>query len=154
MVTQHMENIEDLENLEEIVPAVKTLPVAEFEGEFVRQFEAKLPAITLDMPEGYMRGTHLLMEVEVRVRNVGMNENRDGDLVRNHVLALEEVRLKEAFDPATRPINVGGTSAGNAWEEHLLDYLHGDVDAMDFGNEEEIPERLKKILIMLDLAGM
>lgn len=124
---------------------LKTIPIAEFEGEFVRQFEGRLPALTLDMPEGYTRGTHLLLAVEVRVRNVSYVEDKRGDLTRHHVFALEEISLKEAFDPATRPNNVGGTSAGDAWAERLLDYLHGDVDELDL-EEDEIPPRLRELL--------
>ena len=124
---------------------LKTLPVAEFEGEYVRAFEAKLPAITLDMPEGYLRGTHLLLALEVRIRNVAYDEDKRGDLTRRHTLALEEIKLTDAFDPASRPSNVGGNSAGDAWVETFLDFVHGDVDQLDFDGEE-IPERLREML--------
>jgi hypothetical protein len=121
------------------------MPVMEFEGSFIRTMEGKLPQITLDMPEGYKRGTHLAMEVEVRVRNVFFNENKDGDLVRQHVFALEEIKLTDAWDPDTRPNNVGGNSAGDAWEGALLDYLNGETDELDFEGES-IPERLHEML--------
>lgn len=126
---------------------LKPIPVAEFEGEFVRNFEGKLPAIVLDMPEGYQRGMHLVMEVEVRVRNVGYIEDKKQDLTRQHIFALEEVRLKEAFDPAHRPTNVGGSSAGDAWEDRLLAFFAGETDDLDFEGEE-IPERLRALLEM------
>lgn len=124
---------------------LKPIPVAEFEGEFVRAFEAKLPAITLEMAEGYMRGTHLVFEVESRVRHVGYNEDKRGDLTRVHALALEEVRIKDAFDPANRPTNVGGNSAGDAWVEQLLAFLEGEQDELNFDGEP-IPERLQEML--------
>jgi hypothetical protein len=124
---------------------LKLIPVAEFEGEFVRTMEGKLPAITLDMPEGYARGTHLVLNVEARVRNVGYNEDKKGDLVRQHTFALEEVRLVDAFDPAHRPTNVGGTLAADEepWLPAFLDFLDGAE--LDFDGEE-IPDRLREIL--------
>lgn len=122
------------------------IPVAEFEGEFVRSFEGKLPALTLDMPEGYVRGTHLKLELEVRVRNVHYDEmGKERDLTRMHQFALEEVRLTDAFDPAHRPDNVGGNLAAAGWEEAFLDFVHGDTDELDFDGEE-IPERLQEMV--------
>lgn len=136
-------------------PNAQVIPVAEFEGEYVRAFEAKLPQLTLDMAEGYLRGTHLLMQVEVRVRNVHYDEVRSdskargvrrGDLIRQHLLALEEIRLVDAFDPASRPSNVGGNAAGKeSWVEELLAFLDGDVDELNFDGRE-IPDRLRDML--------
>lgn len=123
----------------------KALPVMEFEGDFVREMVGKLPPLTLDMPEGYLRGTHLLMEVEVRVRNVRMEENRKGDLIRQHVFALEEIKLLEAFDPAHRPTNVGGGQAGDAWVQPVVQFLNGETDELDFEGDE-IPDRLQHML--------
>lgn len=121
------------------------IPVAEFEGELVRSFEGRLPALTLDMPEGYVRGTHLKLELEVRVRNVHYDEDKEKDLTRMHQFALEEVRLTDAFDPASRPNNVGGNLTADSWEEAFLDFVHGDTDELDFEGEE-VPERLKEML--------
>lgn len=120
-------------------------PIFEFEGEYVRQMEGKLPQLTLDMPEGYPRGTHLMLGVEVRVRNVRMEEDRKGDLTRQHIFALEEIKLLEAFDPAQRPTNVGGSSASDAWVQPVVRFLNGDVDELDFEGEE-IPDRLHDML--------
>ena len=127
---------------------LKPIPVAEFEGEFVRVMEGKLPAITLDMPEGYARGTHLILNVEARVRNVSYIEDRKGDLTRQHTFALEEVRLTDAFDPAHRPTNVGGSMSSEAdepWMTPFLAFLEGEVDELDFDGEE-IPDRLRDML--------
>jgi hypothetical protein len=99
----------------------------------------------MEMVEGYPRGTHVVFEVESRVRNVSYVEDKRGDLTRMHMLALEEVRLKEAFDPAHRPSNVGGNYAGDAWVETLTAYLEGETDELDFDGEE-IPERLRHML--------
>jgi hypothetical protein len=124
---------------------LKPIPVAEFEGEFVRFFESKLPALSLDMAVGYPRGTHIVLEVETRVRNVSYIEDKNGDLIRMHVLTLEEVREKEAFDPANRPTNVGGNSAGDAWVPELLGFLKGEHDVLNFDGED-VPERLQEML--------
>lgn len=121
------------------------IPIAEHDGSFVRLFEGRLPAISMDMSEGYMHGTHLLMALELRVRNVGYNEGKDGELTRLHQFALEEVRLTDAFDPADRPTNVGGSAAGDGWSNVLMDYLEGRIETLDFAGEE-IPERLQKLL--------
>ena len=88
--------------------------VTEFEGEYVRVMEGKLPAITLEMPEGYARGTHLKMQVEVRVRNVRYEEiprgEHKGDLVRQHIFALEEVVLTDALTAEQADPGVGGST--------------------------------------------
>jgi len=126
------------------------IPVGEFEGEFIRNFEGRLPALTLDMPEGYRRGTHLKLEVEVRIRNVDFIEGKSrngepGDLSRNHVFALEEIRLVDAWDPANRPSNVSGNLAADSWEETFLDFVHGDTDELDFDGEL-VPQRVQDML--------
>lgn len=127
-------------------PRPFAIPVAEFEGEFVRQMDGKLPGITLEMPEGYKRGTHLILNLEVRVRDVSYHEQgKDRDLVRQHTLALEEVVLADAFDPDDRPNNVGGTAAGGSWLDVLGDWLEGKTETLDFEGEE-IPERLQQLL--------
>lgn len=78
----------------------------EFEGSVIAGMEAKLPAATIEMGESYTRGTHLVMEVELRVKNVRYEENRAGDLVRQHVLVIEGVRV----EASTR--NASPSSAG------------------------------------------
>lgn len=116
------------------------IPVLEFEGEYVRAMEGKLPLITLEMPEGYARGTHLKLDVEVRVRNVRYEEiargENKGDLVRQHIFALEEVRLVEAFDPDTRPENVGGSVSGDEVDEtYLREAADLVIDTLDSSPE-------------------
>ena len=121
--------------------------VAEFEGEYVREMVGRFPALTLTMAEGYTRGTHLMLGLEVRVRNVRYEEDRKGDLSRVHVFALEEAKIYQAFDPAQQVTNVGGTAAGDAWVPALLAYVRGETTTIeaDF-DEEEIPERLKLLI--------
>lgn len=98
----------------ETVLGSETTPmyVTMFEGAVVAEMEARLPAMTLALEESYTRGTHLRFEIEFRVKDVRHNENRDGDLVRHHALALETVTLRAAFQPEDRNEPVGG-SAGS-----------------------------------------
>lgn len=85
--------------------------VAQFEGEYVVDMEGRLPAIAMEMPEGYARGTHLRLNLEVRVKNVRYEENRKGDLVRQHVFALESVQLVSSFAPEDAWDGVGGSAS-------------------------------------------
>jgi hypothetical protein len=90
-------------------PAPTVLPV--FEGESVSEIEGKLPAVVMAMDEGYSRGTVLRLQVEVHVRNVRHEENRDGELVRQHVFALDGVQLVAAYRPAEARDDVGGSAS-------------------------------------------
>lgn len=89
------------------------VPVAEFEGEWVRHMLGKLPALVIEMPVGYSRGTHLKMEVEVRVRDVAMKEVK-GELTREHTFALEEIKLLGAYSADEMDPGVGGNAAAGA----------------------------------------
>jgi len=85
----------------------------EFEGDVVTECEGKLPQIVLDMPEGYVRGTHLRMMVEVRVRNIRYEENRKGELIRQHVFALDSVQLVAAYPPGEARDELAGDASAN-----------------------------------------
>lgn len=74
----------------------------QFEGEDVTNFVAQLPAMKLEANEGYPRGTYLTLEVVVRVKSVRHDEDRSGAISRNHVLALDEVRIIDSLTPAQR----------------------------------------------------
>lgn len=81
-------------------PSAVEIPVATFEGEYIRHMVGKLPAISIEMPVGYKKGTHLKLEVEVRVRDVGFPEIKvAGEPVtaRVHTLAFEDVKLLGAY---------------------------------------------------------
>lgn len=92
----------------------KTEPIlAEFEGTPISEMVGKLPAITMQMDEGYPRGTHLRMMVEVRVRNVRYEEDRRGGLSRQHVFALEEAHLVAVFDPEQAVDTVQGSGSAH-----------------------------------------
>lgn len=123
-------------------------PVAEFEGEFVRLMEGKMPGLTITMPEGYKRNMHLVMQVECRVRSVDHPEDKKtGDLTRMHNLALEEVRLIDAFHPDARPNNVGGSLASDVgWKERLMAFVEGEDDELEIDESDDIPDRLRALL--------
>lgn len=86
----------------------------DFEGAVVRHMEGRLPAITLEMDEGYRRGTILRLALEVRVKGVGYDEvGKEGDLVRRHALALEGATLVAAYQPEDARDTVRGSASGN-----------------------------------------
>lgn len=91
--------------------AVRPMYVTTFEGSIVAEMEGKLPAINLELPEGYLRGTHLRFTVEVRVKSVRHEENRHGDVVRQHMFALEAVDFVSAFPPEEIADSVGGSAS-------------------------------------------
>jgi hypothetical protein len=98
--------------------AAEAIPVAQFEGEFVREMEGKLPAITLAMAEGYPRGTIIRMQIEVRVRNIHYDEIKTkehrGELIRQHLFALESAQLVAAFSPEEDHTGAGGGASATA----------------------------------------
>jgi len=85
-----------------------------FEGAAITELEGRLPAFTVDLPEGYQRGTHLRFEVEVRVKSVRYEERgKGGDLARQHMFAVEAVSLKSAFQPEDAVDSVGGSASAH-----------------------------------------
>lgn len=82
-----------------------------FEGDLIHDLEGKLPAMTVEMPEAYNRGTVLRLQVEVRVKSVRHEENRKGDLVRQHVFALESINLVSSYKPEDARDSVGGSAS-------------------------------------------
>lgn len=107
------------------------IPVAEFEGEMVRAMLGKIPAINMEMPVGYARGTHLKVELELRVRSVRVEEDRRGDLTREHIFALEEIKLVGAYTADDLDPGVGGSASASAAQ---------DDDDSDERSEEEASE--------------
>lgn len=94
------------------------LVIDQFEGEFVRLMRGKIPAITLDMPEGFPRGTHVKLEIEARVRHVNYPEATDkehkGELVREHSFVIEQVALAGALTAEQADPGVGGSASASA----------------------------------------
>lgn len=130
-------------NLPAVAP-VHTLeiPVAEFEGEMVRVMIGKLPAIALEMDYGYARGTHLKLELEVRVRKVSVDEvttgKNKGDLYREHQFAIEEARIVGAYTAEQLDEGVGGGLAATGSdvedeEQETDDRPEGELDGEHAG---------------------
>lgn len=107
-------------------------PVYVFEGEAVTEMEGRLPAVTFEMPKGYPRGTIIRVVSEWRVRNVRYEENRHGDLVRQHILAVQSIELAGSYNPAFVNDVVGGPLAAGSPEDL----------AAAAGEEPPIPEVL------------
>lgn len=77
-----------------------------FEGQEVTEFLGKLPALTVECPEGYELGTTLDLKVEVRVKGVSLEEDRKGNLVRRHTFAIDSITVtgKEKREEPTQQV--------------------------------------------------
>lgn len=73
-----------------------------FEGEEVTDFAAQLPSVKLQAPDAYPRGTLLTLQVQVRVKSVRIDSDRQDKLIRNHMLAYEDVNVVDVLTPAQR----------------------------------------------------
>lgn len=117
------------------------IPVADFEGEYVRLMVGKLPAINLEMDYGYARGTHLKLELEVRVRSVNVDEvssgRNKGDLVREHKFALEEARIIGAYTADQAEQGVGGSLAATGSDVEDEAVNSDDRPAGQNGDDDE-----------------
>ena len=84
-----------------------------FEGTSVVDFQAKLPAVTVDC-DYYPHGTVLRLAVEVRVKGVGHDEDKEGNFVRIHKLGIQDIEVVSSYNPADANDQVGGSLAGGA----------------------------------------
>ena len=77
-----------------------------FDGQEIAGYVAALPAMKLEAPDSYQRGTYMTLQVEVRVRSVRYEEvptgKHKGDLVKVHVLATEDVKILGVLTPQER----------------------------------------------------
>lgn len=109
-----------IEKVEKVHRTVE-IPVAEFEGEFVREMIGKIPQIVMEMPMGYARHTHLKLELEVRVGRVLVDEFKSGEkkgqLYREHTLSLEEIKLVGAYTADEMDPGVGGSASVEAYKQ-------------------------------------
>lgn len=71
----------------------------EFEGDEIVDFLGVLPKAVLECPEAYIRGTQLDLNVTVRVKSVRLEEDKQGNLIRQHIFAIEAVSIKDKIDP-------------------------------------------------------
>lgn len=130
-----------------MTPQSLEVPIAEFEGEFVRKFKGRMPPMNLDMDRGYKRGTHLNVLMELRVRDVAISEDKDAELTRQHNFTLEAIQVLKAFTAEEADPGVGGNAAGNyvpPWVQPLVQWIENGEE-LDFG-EAEIPPLLEEIL--------
>lgn len=105
----------------------------QFEGDDVTDFAAQLPAIKMPTDEPFQRGTILDLRVRVRVRSVRHDETRAGDIVRTHMLALEECVVAGVLTPAMIRAAIEAEAAAAAEqqfgeEEHLITEQPGPED--------------------------
>lgn len=84
----------------------------EFEGTPVTDFVGRIPAITVECPQPYARGTVLTLTVEVRVKSVRLEEDREENLVRHHVFSIEDVQVQSIVEPSGHQL-VSGNAAGH-----------------------------------------
>lgn len=84
-----------------------------FEGDVVTGTEIKLPAMTLTTEKSYARGRHIRLNLEVRVKNIRLEETKDG-LVRQHVVAFVSINEVANFNPEEAADDVGGSASGQA----------------------------------------
>jgi len=84
-----------------------------FEGVPVVDFQAQLPSITLDC-DYYEHGTILRLAVEVRVKDPGYKEDKDGNFVRHHKLTYQDIEVVSAYNPSDAQDQVSGSLAGGA----------------------------------------
>jgi hypothetical protein len=114
------EESKEIEVVEKVHKTVE-IPVAEFEGEYVREMIGKIPQIVMEMPMGYARHTHLKLELEVRVGRVLVDEFKSGEkkgqLYREHTLALEEIKLIGAYTADEMDPGVGGSASVEAYKQ-------------------------------------
>lgn len=108
----------------EVVEGTIVEAVEQFEGSDVVEWEMKLPGATVECDRSFKRGMVIRLAVEVRVRNVGYVERKDGTLTRVHQATLEDVSVVSAFNPSDNHENVGGNLSGSAPDE-------SDEDAPD-----------------------
>lgn len=127
-----MEESKEVAVVEKVHKTVE-VPVAEFEGEFVREMIGKIPQINMEMPVGYSRGTHLKLELEVRVTGVRVDEfksgEKKGDLFREHTLKLEEIKLIGAYTADELDPGVGGSASVTAAKQDDEDDPDERLDA-------------------------
>lgn len=110
-----------------------------FEGDAVTDFMAVLPSAKLEANEAYQRGTILTLNVEVRVKSVRLEENRHGELVRSHVLAIENVAVTNKVTPAERLA--------------LIEAAHREAQALAPDDDEELSDQEEPRELIVETVG-
>lgn len=94
-------------------------------GAGIAGLEGKLPATTLVMESTYPLGTHLRLNIEARVKGMRIEEDKNGQLMLYHQLAIVSAQFVTAFDPAEAADTVGGSASSHA--------VPTDQDAAELG---------------------
>lgn len=110
---------------------IQTLMTTEFEGGLITGLEGRIPAVKVECPESYKRGTILKLSMEVRVKSVRLEENRDGDLTRSHVFAIESVNVDEVYDPAAMIAELSGSVDTYTDPSDIVAPMPVDTEAKD-----------------------
>lgn len=84
-----------------------------FEGVPVVDYQAQLPSITLDC-DYYEHGTILRLAVEVRVKDPGYKEDKDGNFIRHHKLTYQDIEVVSSYNPSEAQDQISGSLAGGA----------------------------------------
>lgn len=117
--------------------------MTEFEGAPVAKFEGKVPSVTVDMSQDYRHGSIIRAAIELRVKSVRYEEQRDGSMARVHVFAVESLDVVAAFNAADDQTVVGGSARGNINQDAEDDgdgpdaYTDPDKNSHDL--DEELP---------------
>lgn len=102
-----------------------------FDGQEIVGYVASIPAMKLEAPDSYQRGTYMTLQVEVRVRSVRYEEvtsgKQKGELVKVHVLATEDVKILGVLTPQERL--------------ELLQAQQAEVDAADVIDGEVVEDQ-------------
>lgn len=102
----------EIVDAELVVPAQ---PVMTFEGEYITDMEARVPAFSFPLESGYERNTHIRLNLEVRVKSISHDEQRGGDVLRKHVCVIEAAHMVVAYKPEDAGGNdIGGSASANA----------------------------------------
>lgn len=108
-----------------------TTDVFEFEGEEITDFAVQIPSTKLETGKAYPRGTILNMNVSLRVRSVRIDEDRQGNMIRTHLLAVEDAAVKKAVTPAERRATMEAEEAAEqAAKEKVIDEEPGVEDGV------------------------
>lgn len=100
-----------------------------FEGEQVDTLTAQLPSTKIeDLMAAYPLGTEMTLRLNVRVKSVRIDEDRKGNLVRTHVLAVDGVQMADVLTPRERArLEAGVTADGQIPGQMSVDDALGDM---------------------------
>lgn len=98
--------------------------------DYVDTHQAKIKSITMEAPEGYEFGNIVKAEVEMRVAKLEYETDKEGNLIRTAVLAVEGCHIKEHMDPAQAFAQSQGGGGG----------ITDDADDSDDDDDDGVPK--------------